>query len=182
MGCLGEPNVQKPLWAVIAVTETDGRQWGSEAEARTSSGVTGGVPTTEGSRYGPKRSRASSLQAARCRLQPGGRRGLWLKTNTSTGRNSPLRPTDDHIHLPAAAHGANKPIAPFEEGRLSAPDRSPRHLAGGGLCLTAARSTPDNQPDARLDGVPERHRRAVVFHPGCSHMPLRFIAVSTRSA
>jgi hypothetical protein len=57
-----------------------------------------------------------------------------------------LRSADDHIHLPAAATGAHKPLAPFGNSRLGAIPLG--HLGGIRFDLTAAVSTPYNQPHA----------------------------------
>jgi cold shock CspA family protein len=50
------------------------------------------------------------------------------------------------IHLPAAAFGADQPLAPVEHGRFGAVPSS--HINGIGLDLMLAFRAPNDQPDA----------------------------------
>jgi hypothetical protein len=75
------------------------------------------------------------------------------------------RASNHDIHLPAAAFGADQPLAPIGHGRFGAVPLG--HLGRVGLDLMAAILTPDDQPDAGGGSVAERHRRAALgFHFG----------------
>jgi hypothetical protein len=66
-----------------------------------------------------------------------------------------LAPAHHHIDLPAAAAGADPPLAPIEHGRFAAIPSS--HLGGVGRDLMAAILAPNDQPDLGGGSVPERH-------------------------
>jgi hypothetical protein len=118
--------------------------YGSEAEPHMR--LDDDLPTTEWivSPFGRDGQRH---QAARCGLQS--RRNL-----------SSLGSGDYEFSLPAAAAGAHKAIPPIGNSHLG--PVSLHHLAGVGLDLTAAVSTPNDQPDPGLGSVTERHRRTAI--------------------
>jgi hypothetical protein len=87
--------------------------------------------------------------------------GVRLSDGCRTPRHSKLSPLgsgDDHIHLPAAAPGTDKPVAPNENGRVRAISSS--HLGRVRLDLVAARLAPHDQPHLRVRRIAKRHRRA----------------------
>ena len=87
--------------------------------------------------------------------------GVRLSDGCRTPRHSKLSPLgsgDDHIHLPAAAPGTDKPVAPKENGRVRAISSS--HLGRVRLNLVAARLAPNDEPNVCRSRVAERHRRA----------------------
>ena len=74
------------------------------------------------------------------------------------------------INLPAAAAGARKARVPVDDGGLGTVALG--HFAGVGLDLTAALSTPYDQPHHRRCGVAQRHRRpAIRLHPLRRRLP-----------
>jgi hypothetical protein len=73
------------------------------------------------------------------------------------GLSSP-RPGHDHIGLPSAAAGADKPLAPIEDAGVGAIPSS--HLCRVRLDLMLARLTPHDKPDLGSGSGTERHRRS----------------------
>jgi hypothetical protein len=69
-----------------------------------------------------------------------------------------LGSSDDHIHLPAAAPGTHKPVAPIENRRVRAVSNS--HFSGVRLDLMAACLPPHDQPHLGIHCIAECHRRA----------------------
>jgi hypothetical protein len=67
---------------------------------------------------------------------------------------SPLGSSDDHIHLPAAAPGTHKPVAPIENRRVRAVSNS--HFSGVRLDLMAAPPAPHDQPPLGFRCIAER--------------------------
>jgi hypothetical protein len=81
-----------------------------------------------------------------------------------------LGPAHDHIGLPSAAAGTDKPLAPIEDADGGAVLSS--HLCRVRLDLMLARLAPNNQANLCRSGSAQRHRRASVGPHGIIHIGL----------
>jgi hypothetical protein len=102
------------------------------------------------------------LKPGSARLFAGGAVSVWrFGSGSSDGVRvlvvalPPLSPGHHHIDLPAAAAGADQPLAPIEHGLFGPIPSS--HLRGIGLYLMLTALAPNDQPDARGGSVAERH-------------------------
>ena len=81
-----------------------------------------------------------------------------IKTPSLTALYLPLGPGHDHISLPSAAAGTDKPLAPIQNAGVGAVPSS--HLCRVRLDLMLARLAPHDKPDLGSGSATERHRRA----------------------